>query len=108
VYTTFTHFSGTFARWIHEAAPATVKDPGTTRLARDCASVDPDGTRLRDHVQREAYRPLPDEHKADALRYRLETWLKPAWKESGKSTRPRRPSEDALTPTPHPRAGIGR
>ena len=66
-------------RWIHEAAPATVKDPGTTRLARDCAQVDPDGTRLRVHVQREADRPLPDEHKADALRYRLEKWLHPVW-----------------------------
>jgi hypothetical protein len=95
-------------RWIHEAAPTTVKDPGTTRLARDCARVDPDGARLRVHVEREAYRPLPDEYKADALRYRLERWLKPAWKESGQSTPPRRPSEPALTPTPHPRAGIGR
>jgi conjugative relaxase-like TrwC/TraI family protein len=95
-------------RWIHEAAPSTVKDPGTTRLARDCAQVDPDGTRLRVHVEREAYRPLPDEHKADALRYRLERWLKPAWKESGQSTAPRRPAEAAPEQTPRPSAGIGR
>jgi len=95
-------------RWIHEAAPTTVNDPGTTRLARDCARVDPDGTRLRDHVQREAYRPLPDEYRADALRYRLERWLKPAWKESGQATPPRRPSEAAPSQTPRPSAGIGR
>ena len=99
-------------RWIHEAAPSTVKDTGTVRLARVCAQVDPDGTWLRDHVQREAYRPLPDEHKADALRYRLEQWLKPARKEAGPSTAARRAAEDALTqtptPTPHPRTRIDR
>jgi len=95
-------------RWIHEAAPATVKDPGTTRLARDCAQVDPDGTRLRVHVQREADRPLPDEHKADALRYRLERWLKPAWKESGQATPPRRTSEAPPELTQRRSAGIGR
>ena len=65
--------------WIHEAAPATVEDPATIRVARECAETDPDGTWLRAHVQAAAGRSLPDDHKADALRYRLEPWLNQVW-----------------------------
>ena len=53
--------------WIHEAAPTTIEDPATIRVARECAEADPDGTRLRAHVQAATGRALPDDHKADAL-----------------------------------------
>lgn len=65
--------------WIHEAAPTTIEDPATIRVARECAEADPDGTRLRAHVQAATGRALPDDHKADALRYRLEPWLNQVW-----------------------------
>jgi conjugative relaxase-like TrwC/TraI family protein len=64
---------------IHQAAPATVEDPATIRVARECAEADPDGSWLPEHVLYAARRPLPDDHKADALRYRLEMWLHPVW-----------------------------
>jgi hypothetical protein len=57
---------------IHQAVPDTVEDPATIRVARACAEADPEGSWPPEHVLREARRPLPDDHKADALRYRLE------------------------------------
>lgn len=64
---------------IHQAVPATVEDPATIRVARECAEADPDGSWLPEHVLYEAQRALPDDHKADALRYRLAMWLNPVW-----------------------------
>jgi hypothetical protein len=64
---------------IHQVAPGTIEDPATIRLARECAAVDPDGRDLPEHLIQAARRPLPDDHKADALRYRLEPWLDQVW-----------------------------
>ncbi len=64
---------------IHQAAPGTIADPATIRLARECAAVDPKGRGLPKHLAAAARKPLPDDHKADALRYRLEPWLVEIW-----------------------------
>ncbi|MGC3954350.1 MAG: AAA family ATPase [Propionicimonas sp.] len=64
---------------IQHAAPDTIGDPSLIRAARECAAADPDGTWLVKHLQDEARRPLPDDHKADALRYRLDQWTNTFW-----------------------------
>lgn len=64
---------------IRQAAPDTVGDPSLTRAAREFAAADPDGSWLPEHLENEACRPLPDDHKVDALRYRLEHWNIPNW-----------------------------
>ena len=93
--------------WIHEAAPATVDDPATIRVARECAEADPEGAWLRTHVVQEASRPLPDEHKADALRFRLEMWLHPVWETVSSAQLPRHdPRRDLPHLTPRPSRGI--
>lgn len=68
-----------WVRRIHAVAPALATDPGTIRLARECAAVDPNGEKLLTVVQDAAQRALPDDHKADALRFRLQRWLHPVW-----------------------------
>lgn len=93
--------------WIHEAVPATLDDPGTIRVARECAEADPEGAWLRTHVQQEASRPLPDDHKADALRFRLEMWLHPVWETVSTAQLPRHdPPRDLPHLTPRPSRGI--
>lgn len=92
--------------WIHEAAPATVEDPATIRFARECAEADPDGTWLRAHVQAAAGRSLPDDHKADALRYRLEPWLNEVWETVTPQPPRHDPRRDLPHPTPHHSPGI--
>ncbi len=64
---------------IQQAAPDTVGDPSLIRAAREFATADPDGSWLPEHLAEEAGRPLPDDHKVDALRYRLEEWVNPTW-----------------------------
>jgi hypothetical protein len=94
---------------IHQAVPATVEDPATIRVARECAEADPDGSWLPKHVQHEARRPLPDDHKADALRYRLEMWLHPVWETvTAKQMPPHDPRHDQPRSIDHHRSpGIG-
>ncbi len=93
--------------WIHEAVPATVDDPATIRVARECAEADPEGAWLRTHVQQETSRPLPDDHKADALRFRLEMWLHPVWETVSSAQLPRHdPRRDLPHLTPRPSRGI--
>ena len=60
-------------------APALANDPATIRLARECAAVDPNGEKLLTLVRDAAQKALPDDHKADALRFRLQRWLHPVW-----------------------------
>jgi conjugative relaxase-like TrwC/TraI family protein len=72
---------------IHQAAPGTIDDPATIRLARECAAIDPEGRHLAQRLAQAARQPLPDEHKTDALRYRLEPWLNEVWE-----TWPRQPA----------------
>lgn len=64
---------------IHQAVPGTIDDPATIRLARECAAIDPSGRDLPHRLTQAARHPLPDDHKADALRYRLEPWLNEVW-----------------------------
>jgi hypothetical protein len=92
--------------WIHEAAPTTVEDPATIRVARECAEVDPDGTWLRAHVQAAAGRSLPDDHKADALRYRLEPWLNEVWETVTPQPPRHDPRRDVHQHTPRHSPGI--
>jgi len=72
---------------IHQAVPGTIDDPATIRLARECAAIDPSGRDLPHRLTQAARQPLPDDHKADALRYRLEPWLNEVWE-----TWPRQPA----------------
>ena len=63
-----------------------------------------------DHLLQAARRPLPDEHKADALRYRLEPWLNEVWEtvwppQQGR-TNPRRHEAPSLSPHRSPGIGI--
>ena len=93
--------------WIREAVPATAEDPGTIRVARECAKVDPAGVWLPRHLREQTTRPLPDDHKADALRYRLEKWLNPVWKsrsERASRSEPLR-AVPKTTPSRSPRIG---
>ena len=46
---------------IHQAAPGTIEDPATIRLARECAAVDTKGRGLPKHLAAAAREPLPDE-----------------------------------------------
>lgn len=92
--------------WIHEAAPTTIEDPATIRVARECAEADPDGTRLRAHVQAATGRALPDDHKADALRYRLEPWLNQVWETVTPQPPRRDPHRDLRDHTPRHSPGI--
>ncbi len=88
---------------IHQAAPGTIEDPATIRLARECAEVDPDGHSLPRHLEHALRRPLPDDHKADALRYRLEAWLHPVWEIVRTADAPSRfptPTASVTRPTP--------
>lgn len=97
----------TWLGWIREAVPGTAQDPGTIRVARECAKVDPEGAWLPVHLNRAASRPLPDDHKADALRFRLERWLNPVWKDSrtrASNDRPQRVAPNR-TPSRSPRIG---
>lgn len=87
---------------IHQAVPATVEDPATIRVARESAEADPDGSWLPEHVLHEARRALPDDHKADALRYRLEMWLRPVSEAvttmQGRAHEPRHPHRSLPKP----------
>ena len=49
---------------IHQAAPGTIEDPATIRLARECAAVDPKSRGLPKHLAAAAREPLPDDHKS--------------------------------------------
>ena len=93
--------------WIREAVPATAEDPGTIRVARECAKVDPAGVWLRGHLRGQTARPLPDDHKADALRFRLERWLHPVWKSGRGRNSGREPlrAVPKTTPSHSPRIG---
>ena len=98
---------------IHAAFPDTAGDPSVLRTARACAKADPDGEWLPEYLQVEAQHPLPDEHKADALRSRLDIWLRPAPAEYIEPTRSLRitdPHRNQPSPLPgkHPTPGIGR
>ena len=64
---------------IQQAAPDTIGDPSLVRAARECAATDPDGSWLAERLRDETRKPLPDEHKVDALRYRLDAWINPTW-----------------------------
>ncbi|WP_241653365.1 C-terminal helicase domain-containing protein [Propioniciclava flava] len=94
---------------IHQVAPGTIEDPATIRLARECAAIDPQGNQLPRHLTEAARRPLPDDHKADALRYRLEPWLNDIWETISPPqhtlTDPRRhePAPPRPRPPPQPR-----
>ena len=94
---------------IHQAAPGTIDDPATIRLARECAAVDPKGRGLPKHLAAAAQEPLPDDHKADALRYRLEPWLVEVWETyyppQQAHTDPRR--HEPIPLSPHRSPGIG-
>ncbi len=92
--------------WIHEAAPSTAEDPATIRVARECAEADPDGSWLRAHVQAAAGRSLPDDHKADALRYRLEPWLNQVWETVTPQPPRHDPRRDVHHHTPRHSPGI--
>ncbi|HEY5179944.1 MAG TPA: hypothetical protein VIJ07_09280, partial [Dermatophilaceae bacterium] len=92
---------------IREAVPATAEDPGTIRVARECAKVDPAGVWLPRHLREQTTRPLPDDHKADALRYRLEKWLNPVWKNDRERNSMRNPLRVAPKPTPSHSPRIG-
>ena len=83
---------------IHQAAPGTIEDPATIRLARECAAVDTKGRGLPKHLAAAAREPLPDDHKDDALRYRLEPWLVEVWETAW-------PTQRAHT-DPHPHEPI--
>ena len=92
--------------WIHEAAPTTVEDPATSRVARECAEADPNGTWLRAHVEAAAGRSPPDDHKADALRYRLEPWLNEVWETVTPQPPRHDPRRDVHHHTPRHSPGI--
>nr|WP_300142354.1 AAA family ATPase [Propionicimonas sp.] len=94
---------------IHQAAPGTIEDPATIRLARECAAVDPKGRGLPKHLAAAAREPLPDEHKADALRYRLGMWIHPVWETVTEKRMPRHdPRHDHSHSIDHHRGpGIG-
>ena len=94
------------AGWIHEAAPTTVEDPATSRVARECAEADPNGTWLRAHVEAAAGRSPPDDHKADALRYRLEPWLNEVWETVTPQPPRHDPHRDVHHHTPRHSPGI--
>jgi hypothetical protein len=95
---------------IHQVAPGTIEDPATIRLARECAAVDPEGRDLPERLIQAARRPLPDDHKADALRYRLEPWLDKVWETVWPPQQahhdPRRHPSPSLHPHRSPGIGI--
>ncbi|MEA5052333.1 MAG: hypothetical protein VB093_02655, partial [Propionicimonas sp.] len=62
---------------IHNAYPDTIDDPALLRTARACAKADPHGEWVPNRLLGPARAPLPDEHKADALRARLDSLLTP-------------------------------
>ena len=94
---------------IHDAHPDTIEDPAVLRTARACAKADPHGEWLPRRLLGPARVPLPDEHKADALRSRLDGLLTPERIDPDASRRgPGRDRHELPLPRPTRSPGIDR